>query len=514
MRNPVPLEVEVVATGARPSEDPAAQRELFSETTSTVLVFENGAVIRLSAAVASGQLLFLTNQQSRREVVAQVTRKRNFRPTSCYVELEFTEPAAGFWGIEFPANPEPAPLDSRQSETVELVQQAEVTSEILSEPATAPSSEEVDGLKREVEGLRQQLQSLLQSQPQPAPAGQLHAAQMPVAGAALEHEHVLPTSASTPTPAESSKEAAVPALKQDLEESPSPQSAVAHPSEKVSVPSSSPESSPRESFIWSPELIAKERKARAGSRVLLGVFVAALLVASAGAAIYMHWIPLPWLASERLGSPAANAAMPVAANSAPNKAPGNTLLAGQVATGPRAASASGSSPSAPVSSAAESPATLSSPNSSQGDSAAPGAVSASPASEDSAAADIALEKPSSVDPSPKHSLPHRGNKESSRSTGSALSSGASDIVPPRLLHSVRPVPPPEAVQDFVTGNVKVDALVDAFGHVKSVSVLGGPESLRGAAIAAVKQYTYAPATQNSKAVSAHVTVSVQFWYEP
>jgi len=514
VRNPVPREVEVVVTGARPSEHPAAKRELFSETTSTVLVFENGAVIRLSAAVASGQLLFLTNQQSRREVVAQVTRKRNFRPTSCYVELEFTEPAPGFWGIDFPASPEPAPLDSRQSETVELVQQAEVTSEILSEPATAPSTEEVDGLKREVEGLRQQLQSLLRSQPQPAPAGQLHATPMPVAGVALDHERVLPTPASMPTPAESSEEVAVPAPKQDLEESPSPQSDVGRPSEKGSIPSPSPESSPRESFIWSPELIAKQRKARAGSRLLLGVFVAGLLVASAGAAFYMHLLPLPWLASERLGSPAANAAMPAPANSSPNNAPGNTPIAGHVATAPRAASASGSSPNGPISSAAESPATSSSPSSSRGDTAAPGAVSASTASEDSAAADIALEKPSSVDLSPKHSQPHRGNKESSRSTASALSPEASDIVPPKLLHSVRPVPPPEAVHDFVTGNVKVDALVDATGHVKSVSVLGGPESLRGAAMAAVKQYTYAPATQNSKAVSAHVTVSVQFWYEP
>jgi len=46
----------VIATGARPG-DSGGQRDLFTEETTTVLVFENGAVIRLSAAVAAGQLL-------------------------------------------------------------------------------------------------------------------------------------------------------------------------------------------------------------------------------------------------------------------------------------------------------------------------------------------------------------------------------------------------------------------------------------------------------------------------
>ena len=98
---PVALETTVVATGARPG-DSSSKRELFTEETQTVLVFERGAVIRLSAAVADGQLLFLTNKSTGKEVVTQVVRKRSFRPTNCYVDLEFTDPCPGFWGIEFP----------------------------------------------------------------------------------------------------------------------------------------------------------------------------------------------------------------------------------------------------------------------------------------------------------------------------------------------------------------------------------------------------------------------------
>src|SRR4029077_11234618 len=79
----VAQEVRVKASGARlgKSED---ERELFTEETTSVLIGENGGVVRLSTAVAPGQLVFLKNEESKREVVAQVKRKRTFKPTSCY----------------------------------------------------------------------------------------------------------------------------------------------------------------------------------------------------------------------------------------------------------------------------------------------------------------------------------------------------------------------------------------------------------------------------------------------
>src|SRR5262249_4187473 len=52
-----------------------------------------------------------------------------------------------------------------------------------------------------------------------------------------------------------------------------------------------------------------------------------------------------------------------------------------------------------------------------------------------------------------------------------------DYVAARLIHSVKSVSPPEALRNYVTGNVKVDALVDSTGHVKSVTVLSGPRKL-------------------------------------
>jgi periplasmic protein TonB len=98
---PVALEVPVTVNGARAVEG-SEKREPFSETTNTVLVLAKGAVIRLSASVAAGQLLFLTNEKTKKEVVCQVVKSKNYRSLSGYVELEFTEPVLGFWGMRFP----------------------------------------------------------------------------------------------------------------------------------------------------------------------------------------------------------------------------------------------------------------------------------------------------------------------------------------------------------------------------------------------------------------------------
>src|SRR2546421_10096189 len=102
-QQPVALEVPVTVNGARAAEG-SDKREPFSESTKTVLIFGSGAVIRLSSSVAPGQLLFLTNEKTKREVVCQVVKSKNYRSASGYVELEFTESAVGFWGMRFPGD--------------------------------------------------------------------------------------------------------------------------------------------------------------------------------------------------------------------------------------------------------------------------------------------------------------------------------------------------------------------------------------------------------------------------
>jgi TonB family protein len=135
-QQPVALEVPVTVNGARTVEG-SDKREPFSETTKTVLVFGNGAVIRLSSSVAPGQLLFLTNEKTKKEVVCQVVKSKNYRSMSGYVELEFTESVVGFWGMRFPSDrlgavPEtgaPAPVSSSVSSSPAIPRAVELTVE-------------------------------------------------------------------------------------------------------------------------------------------------------------------------------------------------------------------------------------------------------------------------------------------------------------------------------------------------------------------------------------------------
>src|SRR6266581_5298834 len=102
-QQPVALEIPITVNGARAMEA-SDKREPFSESTKTVMVFGSGAVIRLTSAMAPGQLLFLTNESTKKEVVCQVIKSKNYRNASGYVELEFTEPIVGFWGMRFPGD--------------------------------------------------------------------------------------------------------------------------------------------------------------------------------------------------------------------------------------------------------------------------------------------------------------------------------------------------------------------------------------------------------------------------
>lgn len=113
---PVALEVPVTVNGARTVEG-SDKREPFSESSQTVLVFGHGAVLRLSAALAPGQLVFLTNEKTKKEVVCQVVKFKTDANAVGYVELRFTEPSPGFWGMRFPNDTvlPPAPVQKPPS---------------------------------------------------------------------------------------------------------------------------------------------------------------------------------------------------------------------------------------------------------------------------------------------------------------------------------------------------------------------------------------------------------------
>jgi TonB family protein len=494
--NAVAHEVRVKATGARPGEL-AGDRELFTESTSTVLVFEKGAVIRLAAAVTPGQLLFLTNEESKREVVAQVIRKRTFRPTECYVELEFTEPAQGFWGMEFSAATALLPKDAAQAAAAELVASAETTADEPGEAAPPPSAEEISALKKEVDALRSQLK-LLQAQPtaeQGAAATAIPDAGSPPVTTAPQVDATIPAGAATSSFASAAKSTPVES------EPHSPSTTAAY------------QELPQPAWDFRASLPKRKRSFRArgnftpGFRtgaLRLAFLVVALFLTITGAAWYKHWLPgmhEPKKIPVASWAGGVTTLKPVPKVQAP---------ASGVSEGQSRDSESGKNTDATVSS---------------------DTVAKAHASSNETENQVPFSSDTGVDsslPGERESPPairgkHTPSAPMDRSTGRAPKVALADsvpdsamdsvIVPPKLIRSVRAVASLDDLRDFETGSVMIDAVIDTEGDVRSMNVLSGPPSLRRPALEALKSYRYEPATQNGKRVPAHVTVKIQFHFE-
>lgn len=501
--NMVAHEVRVKATGARPGKS-AGERELFTEATTTVLVFENGGVIRLSAAVAPGQLLFLTNEESKREVVAQVKRKRTYRPTSCYVELEFTEPAPRFWGMEFSAATALLPKDAQQAEAAALVTTAETTADEPGEPAPAPTVEEVQALKREVEALREQLKLMqMPAASEQAPAPALAPVPVPdalpapaVADVPLVESHANGEPEAAPSVAFTAKSLPIEQDPAPTEISATGQELLPKPSLAFTMPLPKAKRSLRARGNFTPGF-------RAGA-LRLALLTTALVITVVGAAWYKHWIP--W-----------NSAVKKPAVSVPSStvnAKTSTLPGSQEADEAHSESSNTKVASdAPVTSLDTPSQRAALPDSPATEAADAAESAAQPsASSESVAQPAVRGKTPSTTLAAKRSTVHPTAKAAADSV--APSAVESVIVPPKLIKSVRALASLNALRDFETGNVMIDAVVGTEGEVKFINVLSGPPSMRAAAVEALKQYRYEPATRNGQPVPAHVTVTIHFRFEP
>jgi protein TonB len=67
------------------------------EETRTVIIFPQGAVVRLSAIVTPGELVVLTNNRTGADVICRVTTVKTQPGIQNYVHLEFTQRALDFW---------------------------------------------------------------------------------------------------------------------------------------------------------------------------------------------------------------------------------------------------------------------------------------------------------------------------------------------------------------------------------------------------------------------------------
>jgi protein TonB len=113
-----------------------------------------------------------------------------------------------------------------------------------------------------------------------------------------------------------------------------------------------------------------------------------------------------------------------------------------------------------------------------------------------------------------------GSENVSLGAGFSTSSGPAAPVAPvpvggavktaQLLTSTRPIYPAFAKTQRVSGDVKIDALIDATGRVTTMKVVSGPAMLHQAAMDALHLWKYQPATLDGKPVPIHLAVTIQF----
>lgn len=469
--NAIAREVPVRATGISPEKSEPG-RQLFNEETTSVLVAETSGVILLSAAVTAGQLLVLTNVETKREVIVQILRKRSYKPTMCYLEVEFVEAAPRFWGTEFSAATALLPKNTKDVETAALVITAESTADQPWVLPTAPDASELQMFKREMEGLRGK-PALTETPTTNAEAtalaqlrGEVYpASAIPETSDALSTQAILESGLQAAAAVAPTKRAADPAQQEAAEQLETPQTV--------------------SDFINSLPKSKRWRLPRGGSTpefnravLMLAIVLVGLVV---GTAWFKNWLPWKW-AGAKLKKPAAYDNMRVASD-VPTTSAGKPAQSAPVPDAGGPAPADGST--APVE----------------------GASSDAPveplAPKKKAARATAAAKAPSVRPAAKPAANSEAN-----------SGKDSVVVPPKLIQSVQAVASLEAMRDFERGNVVIDAVVGTSGEVHFISVISGPPSLRAPAVESLKEYKYEPATRNGQPVPAHVTITIHFRFEP
>lgn len=545
--NPVCLEAAVTIRSL-PAED-ASVGPPIREEARTVIVFDNGAVLRTTSRLVPGRTVIVSNA-SGRDVVCRIASGRNLPSIKGYIEVEFIEPVNDFWGIHQDATPltvvpSTAPAIPRELPAPAASEPSTSTSETRAKPS-APSAGAVLPFEQApaVAGVPSSPVFREPSATNPA----LRASAEPFtdpgnkAGSGYSHAQVaVPDSIANWQPA--------------APEAPVAKVAVEPPRE-ISANEPAPPAQPRD--FMSKGLMAYEQSqssdGASSGRVPLIVGVAALVLAGACGVFFLtHRTPTPapgTAAVSQSTAPAAPAASdtrpttPVTTNETAAALPPeqNASPQEQLQVDPIGPSAAASPVPAVVTSSSGFDDRTSARSARKTDKSDKGAVAKQAdvsASRHSAIPSLSMASPSAparnvgnlgdgaapltdvatsepVGATPAGLLTSAG--KTSKPPAAPASAPPTPAPPPapkivhdpKLMSSVRPVYPLAAKQANVQGSVTITATVDENGKVVSAKALNGPLLLRAAAVDSVSQWKYAPGTLDGKPVASQVTVSVEF----
>ena len=452
------------------------------EETRTVIVFAQGAVVRLSANLSVGEMVVLTNQQTGADVLCRVAAVKTQPGIQNYVDLEFTQRAPGFWEGGSAAGSS-ARTGSSASEPA-----ARAAATLPSIPAPKQESGSPSWLA-------------IESAPSASP----------VVPATRAPELAAAPIASTPLAAESPRSFPAAAVV------PPSSNAVLGVSAGLQQSQANPSTLSGGRLDWGKQTAPKSKKG-------LWAAVAAVVVAGLVAGGFL-------LGRSRSGSSVAQITVAAPSAAMQPAAPGR-------AEQPQTTSDAASAPGAAQGSAAAPTWLPETPKHEQAqaeDVAQPVAPAPRRATipVGNLAAPIAKTRviASSSEPPPVLMTQGQDNAAAEGVLRAGVLSGASGVEAPtafsgmvstpvrpaggriqmpKLISSPEPQYPATARAQSAEGVVVIDALVDATGKVAEVQAISGPFVLRQAAMDAVRKWKYQPAQLDGQPTSMHMHVNIAF----
>ena len=546
--NPVCLEVGVTLRSL--PEESGGLSQPIREECRTVIVFDNGAVLRSSGNLPAGQKIILSNTAGR-DVVCRVASGHNLPSIKGYAEVEFLEPVNDFWSIHTDGAPvsgtvpspslsvsrpaaAPPPPPLRATPSLDLPAASSVSL------GRGPSFEDIPGLVSTSTTVVTR-----EAKSEPAKPALPKAAK-----GASDYSH-----SETPDPTSLANwDSPSAGLHADVQAIPMTGEAMSRPARPAA---------PTHDFL-SQGLMAYEKPDSSGGategRMPLLLGLAALVLAGVGAVVFvMHRNAAP--------GPMANksaASQPSAASAAPATPPAEQPLDEAARTAGDAA-ARAPVPAQPAAIEQDLPLSTFAPLPAVAKGPATADASAEPRNErtakrtDKSVATAKQPEPAAVrrpaipnlqmaTPSaPAQNLANAGDASApvteiaaAESTGAVPSAnlltaaGRTATPPPapapafpsatppapaaafkamraaQLISSTKPVYPTAAKETSVQGTVAVSASIDATGKVVSATAVSGPMMLRQAAADSVKLWKYSPALVDGKPAPAQITVNVEF----
>jgi hypothetical protein len=459
------LEVAVTVQGSKTVEG-TDQRELFTETTKTILVSEHGAVLKLNARISPGQCVFLRNDQSGKEILCKVVESRQAGETG-YTDLEFTVSEPKFWDVTAEQPAIPAQKLEAPKE-IEVAAMSPAAIEIMSSAEPAPSSEEIPATFSETanaapaSGSPESTEALPKLPDRAAGTDakdpisdwdEEKDAQLMAVLAAMDGKSK-PQRAAPKEPKETAQQAAAATGQQESKADGKAASEAA---------ASSSASAIRNIREWG----ARQNP------IYVGVAAAVLVAAVLG----FGWHAKSGSSPRKINPPPAVSAQP-AAQPQPVAAPPSQTLAAAAA----AAVNNVPSPSAQQGQKIQSSTGTPNPD----DSAAQGSE---PTAVDPVAAPTATE----------HAV-HRKTEEPSEAK----------TIPAKIVSQTQPSLPPWATGLDADPVVQVEVSIDEKGNVVETKAVSGPRLLQASAQRAVGIWIFEPALSDGKPIASHMVVTVEF----